>query len=151
MFGLEPVAGEDFEDMVALRIAALRDSLERLGRFDPQRARDRLASQFDPPAMRHIVHRAPAGADRIGFMTLRPADDALRLDHLYIRPGAQGQGAGAWALEQAKAQARDQRRDLTLAALKLSDANRFYRRHGFEPVSESEFDIEYRWHFGGTP
>jgi GNAT superfamily N-acetyltransferase len=163
MFSLEPVAHEDFEAMLALRIDALRESLERLGRFDLQRARERLASQFDPPAMRHIARQARGGlafgltpaligdrAERIGYVTIRPVDDALRVEHLYIRPGAQGQGAGAWAIEQAKMQARAQRRDLTLAALKLSDANRFYRRHGFQPVSEREFDIEYRWQCGGT-
>jgi GNAT superfamily N-acetyltransferase len=150
MFSLEPVAHEDFEAMLALRIDALRESLERLGRFDLQRARERLAKQFDPPAMRHIVRHASFGAERIGYVTVRPVDDALRVEHLYIRPGAQGQGAGAWAIEQAKMQARAQGRDLTLAALKLSDANRFYMRHGFRPMSEREFDIEYRWQCGGT-
>jgi GNAT superfamily N-acetyltransferase len=141
-FSFEPVADDDFEPMLALRIAALRESLERLGRFDPARARERLQAGFAPEYMRHIV----LDGERIGFLTLRPAaDGTLRIEHLYIRPGSQGQGAGAWALEQAKAQARAAGQDLTLAALKQSDANRFYRRHGFAVVEEQAFDIEYRW------
>lgn len=141
-YSFEPVAADDFEPMLALRVAALRESLERLGRFDPLRARDRLQAGFAPEHMRHIV----ADGERIGFLTLRPAvDGALRIEHLYIRPGCQSRGAGAWALEQAKTQARAARQDLTLAALKQSDANRFYRRHGFAVVQELEFDIEYRW------
>jgi len=134
---LTPVVAADFESMLALRIAALRTSLERLGRFDPQRARERLASQFEPAAMRHIERDGL----RIGFLTLKPQADALRLEHLYIQPGAQGQGVGAWALDWVKAQGQD----VTLSALKLSDANRFYLRHGFVVTGESDFDIDYRW------
>lgn len=146
MLTLEPVAAEDFEDMLMLRIAALRDSLERLGRFDPARARERLRSGFAPEHMRHIVK----DGERIGFFTLRPLDSldqgqVLRLDHLYIRPGQQNQGVGAWVMERVKAQAGAADQAVTLAALKLSDANRFYLRHGFELVEEQEFDIEYRW------
>lgn len=135
---LTPVAAADFEPMLALRIAALRPSLERLGRFDPQRARERLAGQFEPAAMRHIEK----DGERIGFLTLKPAGGALRLEHLYVRPDEQGQGVGTWALGQAKAHGQD----LTLSALKLSDANRFYLRHGFVATGESDFDIEYRWY-----
>ena len=35
--------------------------------------------------------------------------------------------------------------DLTLSALQRSDANRFYLRHGFVPVGQSDFDTDYRW------
>jgi hypothetical protein len=51
---LSLVSAVDFDDMVALRIEALRESLERLGRFDPVRARERLAAGFAPEHMRHI-------------------------------------------------------------------------------------------------
>jgi GNAT superfamily N-acetyltransferase len=142
---LNPVAAADFEDMVALRIEALRPSLEHLGRFDPVRARERLAAGFKPEYMRHIAQ----DGKRIGFITFRPAANAvppaLRLDHLYVRPACQGQGIGAWALDGAKAQAAEQGCDITLSALKHSDANRFYLRHGFVQVGESEFDVDYRW------
>ncbi len=146
MLTLEPVAAEDFEAMLALRMEALRTSLERLGRFDPERARERLLAGFAPPYMRHIVKD---GA-RVGFFTLRPLHAAdqgqvLRLDHLYIRPAEQRQGIGAWVMAHIKTQACLEAKAVTLAALKLSDANRFYLHHGFEVVEEQEFDIEYRW------
>jgi GNAT superfamily N-acetyltransferase len=142
MLSLAPVAAQDFESMLALRMAALRESLERLGRFDLQRGRERLAAQFEPDAMRHIER----DGERIGFLTLKPLADGsgLRLEHLYLRPGAQGQGVGAWALDWVKRHGQD----VHLSALKLSDANRFYLRHGFELVGESEFDIDYRWRAG---
>ena len=149
MLSLTPVAAGDFDEMVAIRIEALRESLERLGRFDPARARERLAAGFAPEHMRHLV----LDGQRAGYITLRPvrpesgqAPRALQLDHLYIRPVCQGRGIGAWALDWAKAQAVLQDCDITLSALKQSAANRFYLRHGFVQVGESEFDLDYRWY-----
>jgi len=137
----EPVVADDFEPMLELRMAALRESLERLGRFAPARARERLRAGFAPEHMRHIG----LDGERIGFVTVRPVGDALHVAHLYIRPGAQGRGAGAWVMAWIQDRARAAGLDVTLSALKLSDANRFYLRHGFEVVGESDFDIDYRW------
>lgn len=139
---LEPVAATDFEAMLALRIRAMRPSLEALGRFDPDRARQRLAQGFAPALMRHI----DCGSQRIGFTTLRPADGgrALELDHLYLEPTHQGQGVGAWVVDRAKSLADLARLPLLVEAVKGSAANRFYRRHGFVEVGQGEWDLQYR-------
>ena len=134
---LAPVVDADFEAMLALRIEALRESLERLGRFNPDVARARLKSQFRPEWMRHLV----VDGERVGYFTVEPREGELRLHHLYLRPEAQGQGVGAWVLDQIKSQGLP----ITLAALRESRANDFYRRHGFRVVEEQGFDIEYRW------
>ncbi|CAM3726150.1 GNAT family N-acetyltransferase [Roseateles saccharophilus] len=134
---LAPVAGADFEEMLALRIEALRPSLERLGRFSPDVARVRLRSQFRPEWMKHLV----VEGERVGYFTVEPREDELRLHHLYLKPAAQGRGIGAWVIDRIKSQGRP----ITLAALRESRANDFYRRHGFRVVAEQEFDIEYRW------
>jgi GNAT superfamily N-acetyltransferase len=106
---LQPVQASDFDEMLALRIAALRPSLERLGRFDAARARDRLAAGFAPQHMQHITQ----DGQRIGFVTVHPeGDDALRLEHLYLQPGHQGQGVGAWVLRGVQ-DARPRRRAVT--------------------------------------
>ncbi len=143
MFSFDSVVATDFEAMADLRAEALRESLERLGRFDPARSRERLRDAFDPLHMRHIF----MSGERVGYLTLAPhrEDGTLRLHHLYIRPGRQGRGAGAWALDWVKEQSRTQGRDITLNALRESAANRFYVRHGFRLVGEQEFDLEYRW------
>jgi len=143
MLSLGSVAAEDFESMADLRAEALRDSLERLGRFDPVRVRERLRSAFEPAYMRHIL----VNGERAGYLTLIPhaGSGSLRLHHLYVRPAHQGQGVGAWALEWVKAQGRASGKDITLGALRSSDANRFYLRHGFQLIEEQEFDLEYRW------
>ena len=134
---LEPVADADFEAMLALRIEALRESLTRLGRFNPEVARARLRAQFQPEWMQHLV----VGGERVGYFTVEPRAGELRLHHLYLTPAAQGQGIGAWVLNQVKAQGLP----ISLAALRESRANDFYRRHGFQVVEAQDFDIEYRW------
>ncbi len=141
--GWEAVSEGDFAAMAELRAEALRESLERLGRFDPVRVRERLRDAFVPEGMRHIVR----DGERIGYLTLLPrvADGTLRLHHLYLRPGAQNAGAGSWAMAWVKARARERGCDVTLCALKRSDANRFYLRHGFRQVADEPFDLEYRW------
>ncbi|RZL65836.1 MAG: N-acetyltransferase [Variovorax sp.] len=140
---LQPVEDSDFEAMLALRIDAMRPSLERVGRFDPQRSRERLTAGFDAPYMHHIVLD---GEHRVGFVTLKPeGPDALRLDHLFLRTGFQGVGIGEWVLRWAMAQARAQQLDIRLTALLQSDANRFYLRHGFVLEGEEGVDVHYRW------
>ena len=134
---LAPVVDADFETMLSLRIDALRESLERLGRFDPEVARARLKSQFRPAWMQHLV----VDGERVGYFTVEPREGELRLHHLYLRPQAQGQGVGAWVIDQIKARGLP----ITLAALRESRANDFYLRHGFKVVEEQDFDIEYRW------
>ena len=145
MTELKDVQPQDFEAMLSIRIEALRPSLERLGRFDPTRARERFVAGFVPEYMQHIE----VDGARVGFITLRPDDGVsppvLKLDHLYLKTDAQGAGVGAWVLNWAKAQAVAAKRDISLSALKQSDANRFYVRHGFVLVGQSEFDLDYRW------
>ena len=136
---LTPVHPDDAEQLVALRIAAMRDSLTRIGRFDPQRARERFLSGFVPAQTRHI---AVAGG-RIGFVVVKPEPNALLLDHLYLHPDSQGQGIGAIVLARVIAEARAQGLPLKVGALRDSDANRFYLRHGFRLVGQEAFDNYY--------
>ena len=82
------VTADDFEELVALRIAAMRDSLERVGRFDPERARERLRKSFYPEHTGFVV----LNGRRIGFYTFRPAADDFHLDHLYVHPDCQSRG-----------------------------------------------------------
>ncbi|WP_425057397.1 GNAT family N-acetyltransferase [Roseateles toxinivorans] len=135
-----PAADADFEALLALRIAAMRESLERIGRFDPARARERFAAGFAPEHTRHIL----VNGERVGFVVVKPQEGALVLDHLYIASGAQGQGIGAAVLLEVFAQADAAGLPVRVGALRDSDSNRFYLRHGFELIERAEFDNYYR-------
>ena len=133
------VNDRDFDELVALRIAAMRESLERVGRFDPQRARERLRNSFYPEHTRVIVQ----DGQRIGFYTFRPADDGFHLDHLYIQPGSQSRGLGSQVISHLLAQSDVQQMPVHVGALRDSPSNRFYQRHGFVKTGEDEWDIYY--------
>ncbi len=139
-FELKLARGEDLEELVALRIEAMRESLLALGRFDPKRARERLASQFDAACTRHIE----VAEQRVGFFVVKERDGEWWLEHFYVRPSLQGRGLGSAVLSRVLAEADARGLSVTLTALRGSAANRFYQRHGFVQVGESEWDVHYR-------
>ena len=135
----EAALAEDADALATLRLEAMRESLERIGRFDAVRARERFLGGFDPQHTRHIV----AGGQRVGFVVVRPVDGGLLLDHLYIAPEFQRRGIGAAVLAAVFAQADARAQPLRVGALKDSASNRFYQRHGFELVERAEWDNYY--------
>jgi GNAT superfamily N-acetyltransferase len=137
----EPCGVDDFETLLAIRMDAMRESLERLGRFDPQRARERLERSFYPEFSRFII----ADGIRIGFHTFRPAQDGFHLEHFYILPAYQSRGIGSSVLKMLIVEGEKARLPIYLGALKQSPANRFYERQGFVKNAESEWDIYYVW------
>ncbi len=136
---LTPAQDADGPALAELRVAAMRDSLVRVGRFDPQRARQRLLDGF---VAAHTWHVGWAG-ERVGCVVLRREADHLRLAHLYIHPQHQGRGVGAAVLAWVFAEAEAAGLPVRVGALRESDSNRFYARHGFVLVAQTEFDNEY--------
>jgi GNAT superfamily N-acetyltransferase len=138
-FALQGASAADFEALLALRLRAMHESLAQIGRYDEQRARERLAAGFDPEHTRHMV----VDGQRVGFIVLKHLSHALRLDHFYIDPPAQRRGIGSavmrWVCEQADAELLP----VELCALKGSDANRFYLRHGFAVTGDGAWDHDY--------
>lgn len=137
---LTPAGEGDFEALLMLRLAAMRESLEKVGRFDPQRARERLSRGFQPRYTRNIL----MDGQLVGFVVVVPLDDdEWLLDHLYIHPGAQKLGIGSWVMGQVLAEADQHHKAMRVTALRHSDANRFYLRHGFVLQAEGEWDLYY--------
>jgi GNAT superfamily N-acetyltransferase len=130
---------DDFEDLVTLRVEAMRESLERIGRFDAARARARFRGSFAPEFTRHILWQT----ERVGCVAVSPAGEGLSLDHLYVAPRHQGHGIGSAVLAIIFAEADAAGLALRVGALRESGSNRFYVRHGFVPSAESEWDIYY--------
>ena len=135
------VSAGDLESLADLRVAAMRESLERMDRFDPVRARERLRKSFQPAATWWIAR----DGERVGFYALREAGDTLSLDHLYLVPGAQGQGIGGKVLDHLKAEATGRQRPIVVGALRQSASNAFYLKQGFTCFAEEAWDLYYRW------
>lgn len=136
---LLPVEPADAPSLADLRVEAMRESLEAVGRFDPQRARARLLDGFDPQATRHIHWNG----EHAGFVAVQRTRDGLLLSHLYLRPPMQGRGLGAQVLQAVFREADEAALPLAVGALRGSRANAFYLRHGFVKTGESDWDVHY--------
>jgi len=140
-FVIEPVELTDLEELIALRIRAMQPSLEAIGRFDPQRARERFADSFDPSVTRKLM----IDNKLAGFYVLCEKVDHLWLDHLYIDPLHQGGGFGGKVIQVLQQVAIKNAQPLRLGALKESRANVFYCAQGFEKIAEHDWDNIYQW------
>ncbi|MBB6286335.1 L-amino acid N-acyltransferase YncA [Pseudomonas sp. SJZ103] len=136
---LVPAQQSDLEDLIAIRLEAMRESLERVGRFDPVRARERFVSGFEARDTRYIE----VAGERVGFVVVQRHPNEFLLDHLYVRPSAQGSGIGSAVLSRIFKEAENAALPIKVGALKESASNRFYTRHGFQFVQSSEFDNYY--------
>lgn len=134
---IRPALAADVEAVAELRVEVLRADLERLGRFDAQRVRQRLRAGFAPEHT-WVIEVGDAFA---GCVALRPAEDAHWLEHFYLAPHRQGRGIGAGVLRGLLEQCD---RDGTLVRLNVlqgSAARRLYERHGFTLETEDPVDV----------
>lgn len=138
-----PVTNDDLESLVNLRIDSMRPSLEKVGRFDPDRARERFVKNFNISNTFKIVKNDFL----VGFYVIINKIDHLWLDHLYINPTYQGNGLGTRVINLIKEQSTSQQKNLQLGALKESPANSFYIKHGFNQIKIEEWDNIYQWKY----
>jgi len=125
----------DIEWLVDLRAEVLREDLERLGRYDTHRVRQRMRDAYVPTSTRVIVE----DGDEIGCVTVRVEADARWLEHFYLAPHAHGRGIGSQVLREILAE--EDPRPFRLNVLQGSPARRLYERHGFTVDSEDEVDV----------
>jgi len=114
----------------------MRPDLERLGRWDPFRVRDRLRSGFDARWTSVIeVERAA-----VGCIAVRREPDAHWIEHFYLDPALQGRGIGTEILQRVLGVPED-RLAFRLNVLQGSAARRLYERHGFVVEREDPIDV----------
>ena len=81
---------EDKGSLAELRIAAMKESLENIGRFDPARARSRFLETFVCSDTKKVIFNN----ELAGFYVLKRNEDHVYLDHLYFFPKYQSMGLG---------------------------------------------------------
>ncbi|HTR87879.1 MAG TPA: GNAT family N-acetyltransferase [Reyranella sp.] len=127
----------DFEPLLALRIEVMREHLERVGRFTPERSRRVFRGHFDEPGLRLIL----VGAETAGCVGFRVGPEFVTLDSFYLATRFQNAGLGSAIFKTLLAEADTLKKPMRLEVLKLSPADRFYLRHGFSPIGEGEHDV----------
>ncbi|MFJ9147146.1 GNAT family N-acetyltransferase [Streptomyces sp. NPDC102270] len=134
---LRPAQPADVEPIAELRAVVMRPDLERLGRFDEHRVRQRFRDAFDERHMSIILTEGRFA----GCVALRPAEDAHWLEHFFITPALQGHGLGSAVLNTLLARTEADDALVRLNVLQGSAARRLYERHGFTVESEDAVDV----------
>ncbi|TDC39173.1 N-acetyltransferase [Micromonospora sp. 15K316] len=132
-----PASAADVEAAAELRAVVLRADLERLGRYDERRVRQRLRDGFAPEHTWVIE----VGGAFAGCVALRPAEDAHWLEHFYLAPHLQGSGIGTAILRGLLERCDRERTTVRLNVLRGSPARRLYERHGFTLEREDPVDV----------
>jgi GNAT superfamily N-acetyltransferase len=136
-WAMRPAEPADVEAIAELRATVMRPDLERLGRFDEHRVRQRLRDSFSAQHTSVIV----AYGAFAGCVTVRPAEDGRWLEHFYLAPGLQGRGLGSAVLRTLLKRTDADGVLVRLNVLQGSAARRLYERHGFTAEVQDPIDV----------
>ncbi|MCX5173533.1 GNAT family N-acetyltransferase [Streptomyces antibioticus] len=136
-WALRPPEPADVEAVAELRAVVMRPDLERLGRFDEHRVRQRLRDSFSP----HHTSIVVADDAFAGCVTVRPAEDGRWLEHFYLAPHLQGRGLGSAVLRGVLKRIDADGAPVRLNVLQGSAARRLYERHGFTVEAQDPIDV----------
>ncbi|MFC9292951.1 GNAT family N-acetyltransferase [Streptomyces sp. NPDC057011] len=136
-WALRSAGPDDIEAIAELRAAVMRPDLERLGRFDEHRVRQRLRDSFSP----HHTSVIEADGAFAGCVTVRPAEEGLWLEHFYLAPEVQGRGLGSAVLRALLTRIDADGVAVRLNVLQGSAARRLYERHGFALEAQDPIDV----------
>ncbi|MFE7331619.1 GNAT family N-acetyltransferase [Streptomyces sp. NPDC057565] len=136
-WALRPADPADVEQVAELRAVVMRPDLERLGRYDEHRVRQRLRDIFA------AEHTSVVVADGVfaGCVTLRPVESGWWLENFYLSPALQGRGIGTAVLRGLLERADAAGVDVRLDVLQGSAARQLYERHGFTLEREDPIDV----------
>ncbi|WP_245774722.1 GNAT family N-acetyltransferase [Nonomuraea wenchangensis] len=143
-WGVRQASAADVEAVAELRAVVMRADLERLGRYDEHRVRQRLRDGFLP------AHTWMIELDGVfaGSVALRPAGGSegdgrsgYWLEHFYLDPRAQGRGIGSAVLRELLERCDREDAVVRLNVLQGSPARRLYERHGFTFEREDAVDV----------
>ncbi|MFD7067487.1 GNAT family N-acetyltransferase [Streptomyces sp. NPDC059913] len=136
-WSLRPARPEDVESVAELRAVVMRPDLERLGRYDEHRVRQRLRDGYAPEHTSVVV----VDGEFAGCVALRPVEGGLWLEHFYLSPAVQGRGIGTAVLRSLLARADAGGATVRLDVLRGSAARTLYERHGFTEERRDPVDV----------
>ncbi|MFI6080062.1 GNAT family N-acetyltransferase [Streptomyces sp. NPDC051217] len=136
-WNLRSAAAADIEAVAELRATVMRADLERLGRYDEHRVRQRLRDSF---STRH-TSIVMIDHELVGCVTVRPSEGRQWLEHFYLAPHCQGRGLGSAVLRTVLERTDAQGTTVALNVLRGSGARRLYERHGFVVEAQDPIDV----------
>ncbi|MFT4934273.1 MAG: GNAT superfamily N-acetyltransferase [Pseudoalteromonas distincta] len=137
-FVFAPAKAGDLSALTELRLTVMAESFNRIGRFNPERARAWFADTYRPETTRLIlVDGETAGC--VAFFATEPG--VMKLEHFYLQPQWQGRGLGSAVLDMLLTEGDAVGAQVILTVLRESDARRLYERRGFVETGRDDLDV----------
>ena len=130
---LRTVSSDDFDFGFEVTEFAMRDYIEQTwGLWDDALHRRHHAATFTPDTHQVIL----VAGERAGILAVEQHPEHVRLEKLYLLPGARNRGVGSQVLRSVMQPAIASGRPVRLRVLAVNTpAQRFYARHGFVVVA----------------
>lgn len=129
----------DSDFVFAVKEAAFREYVDQVWGWDPIRQRKMHDARFASQDVRIIRFQA----NDIGYFSTSSTAGSVRVHQIFILPEYQGKGFGSSCMNRIVADARAQKKPVTLQVLKINTRGiSFYRRLGFKIVCEDETHVQ---------
>ncbi len=130
----------DSDFVLAVKEAAFREYVDQVWGWDHIRQRKMHDARFASQDVRIIGFQA----NDIGYFSTSSTTDSVRVHQIFILPEYQGKGFGTACMNRIVADARAQKKTVTLQVLKINTRGiAFYRRLGFTIVGEDDTRVQF--------
>ena len=129
----------DSDFVFAVKEAAFREYVDQVWGWDRIRQRKMHDARFASQDVRIIRFQA----NDIGYFSTSATADSVRIHQMFVLPEYQGKGLGSACVNRIVADARAQKKPVTLQVLKINTRGiAFYQRLGFKIVGEDDTHVQ---------
>ncbi len=129
----------DSDFVFAVKEAAFREYIDQVWDWDHIRQRKMHDARFTSQDVRIIRFQSKY----IGYFSTSATADSVRIHQMFVLPEYQGKGLGSACMNRIVADARAQKKAVTLQVLKINTRGiAFYRRLGFSIFNEDSTHVQ---------
>ncbi|WLQ11322.1 GNAT family N-acetyltransferase [Hahella aquimaris] len=123
----ESATPHDKEELAALYVRSLKESLTTINRFNPENLTQQFLEYYDDFCFIKILIKK----EIVGLYSTKDMPDHIWLVHLYVDPKYQSMGIGTNILNNIIREAKAKMLPVRLTTIEKSPANNFYIKNGF--------------------
>jgi ribosomal protein S18 acetylase RimI-like enzyme len=141
-WSLRPARADDYDFLIALHEATMREYVDRVWGWDDEEQERILRSRFRPEGWQIVQSEN----QDIGMLVVEDEPGGIRIAEIELLPAWQERGIGSAIIRWLMGKAARTGKPLTLRVLRVNErARALYVRLGFRPYKEIETHVYLRW------